>query len=386
MFSLLLRNYLLPTTIIVAMLVSFNSFSANSDLPPEFNEATFTTDALPQGITVNTYVPDDYAENPFPTDVIYILDGQRLFYHYVSLQQSFQQFRLTPPFIVVGINTPYPKRFGNFEQFTNLYQLINSQVVPYIKNTYKTNNRQIIAGWEYAGAFAFRTLLENDSPFDAAIASSPFPMQNQSAEEFLKLPSNKQNEKLEKFLFVATGDHAENSVLEQVSEFFSKVSLLDNATQSNWTLKKWTNESHRSSFNDTFYYGTLAYYKGYRAMPLSSIDDFHKQGGFKSVEKYYIDRENRFGVNPKILNETRWQIARYAMDENNIEVFEQVFLRSSDTSFESDLSDNWKLTFANYFSINGNFAAAKRLLLPLSKKYPENTKIRDKLREITRHL
>jgi len=60
------------------------------------------------------YLPTNYSDEATAYPVLYVLDGQRFFYTAVGLHQTFQQFELTPPFIIVGLINEYPRRFGLF--------------------------------------------------------------------------------------------------------------------------------------------------------------------------------------------------------------------------------------------------------------------------------
>ena len=85
---------------------------------------TITSKILDEDRDIQIFLPESYHSNEQSYPVLYILDGQRLFTLGVSLLQSFRsEVKMSPEFIVVGINNKYPDRFSNFEKEYLISQL-----------------------------------------------------------------------------------------------------------------------------------------------------------------------------------------------------------------------------------------------------------------------
>ena len=107
-------------------------------------EYALQSEILKEERTIQVYVPDSYKDSldkKYP--VLYILDGQRLFLHGVSVIQTFNsQFQLGPDIIVVGINNVYPNRFNNFLG-TEFLDFIEREVIIHIDNNYRTSDERL---------------------------------------------------------------------------------------------------------------------------------------------------------------------------------------------------------------------------------------------------
>lgn len=141
---------------------------------------------------LNIYLPPNYSKNDTTHySVIYLLDGglDEDFIHVVGLVQfnTFSWVHQIPNSIVVGIVnvdrerdmtyptniTDFKKRFPNTGGSTKFIDFIEQELKPHIRNTYKTNNEDMIIGQSLGGLLATEILLKRPQLFDRYLILSP---------------------------------------------------------------------------------------------------------------------------------------------------------------------------------------------------------------------
>src|SRR6056297_3432154 len=144
-------------TATIAIVLMFFGVQAQSEGIPNvvgFNHLLVSA-VLGEEREVQIYLPEGYKESDKTYPVVYVLDGQRFFLHVVSLSRSFQQFKLAPEFIIVGIKNSYPGRFQHFgEGKENFKGFLQDELMAYVNQNFRTNGENLIFGWEYGGSFA----------------------------------------------------------------------------------------------------------------------------------------------------------------------------------------------------------------------------------------
>jgi len=123
--------------------------------------------------------------------VLYLLDGENHFHILSAYIEYLRHWQVIPPIIVVGIvsvdrvkdltptnslinfdgkvDSNYKTSGGN-EQFFNFIQ---QELMPYMKDNYKTSHFQIFAGHSFGGLTVIHCMLLHPDMFDAYIAISP---------------------------------------------------------------------------------------------------------------------------------------------------------------------------------------------------------------------
>lgn len=194
---------------------------------------------LKENRTINIYLPLSY--NPDSTKnypVIYLLDGSldEDFIHVVGNVQfcSFSWINIIPESIVVGIGNidrkkdfTYPsnveidqKEFPSSGKSSNFIEFISTELQPFIKENYKTNNKTTIIGQSLGGLLVTQILHEQPGLFENYIIVSPslwWDNETMLKKEFNKSLANKS-------IYVGVGD--EGPLMKRLAQsLFLKLSL-----------------------------------------------------------------------------------------------------------------------------------------------------------------
>jgi predicted alpha/beta superfamily hydrolase len=152
---------------------------------------TFTIDSKTLGETrrINVYLPPGSAEGNVRVPVLYMPDGGMAedFLHIAGLVQVSVGNGTMRPFLLVGIENTQRRRdltgptkndadkkiapiVGKSEAFR---QFIRDELMPQVKQRYRTNDETAIVGESLAGLFVVETLLLEPDLFDTYIAFDP---------------------------------------------------------------------------------------------------------------------------------------------------------------------------------------------------------------------
>ena len=139
---------------------------------------------------LNIYLPDGYKKTDTTTyPVIYLLDGSANedFIHIVGLVQFFNMAINMPPTIIVGIanvdrrrDLTFPTQVKDLKKdypttggSQKFIKFIETELQPYIDNSYKTNTQKIIIGQSLGGLLSVEILLKKPALFTNYIIVSP---------------------------------------------------------------------------------------------------------------------------------------------------------------------------------------------------------------------
>ena len=132
------------------------------------------------------YLPAGYQNSKDRYPVLYLTDGEIHGPHTAGTLDYFAKFNLAPQMIVVGIVNPPATRERdltlagkdqqNTRQATNadlFLSFIEQEVLPFVKQRYRTLDYQALSGTSHGGQFAINALLKRPGLFDGVIAISP---------------------------------------------------------------------------------------------------------------------------------------------------------------------------------------------------------------------
>lgn len=140
---------------------------------------------------LNIYLPEGYSTDTAHYSVIYLLDGgaDEDFIHISGLVQfnSFEWISRVPKTIVVGISNTdrkrdltYPttvkeekQKFPTTGGSDKFISFLETELMPFIKSTYKTNSNTTLIGQSLAGLFASEILLKKPALFNHYVIVSP---------------------------------------------------------------------------------------------------------------------------------------------------------------------------------------------------------------------
>lgn len=350
--------------IILAPIASHSQVSINIGNSYSIESSVFDTKRQ-----IQVYTPEGYEISDKDYPVLYLLDGQRWFLQAVSYQKLFQEYGYTPDFIVVGIDTGDPDRFGFFRNTEKLNDFLQKDVITFIESNFKTSDERLLFGWQFAGAFVISTLVNNPEAFAGYIAASPIPINGSVLENLSKdLSSNS--------LFVTTS-HLENQVNNGVEDF---VAVLDSfAPPLKWKYDQTTSESissfgHRTTPLSALNQGLRFHFNDYPLLEFDRLEDFNSIGGHDYVKTYYRNRSDKYGLPLEIPKEGMFFLLRLGLDSNDYTVFQTFMTEFIDKGIMDNTNMGWGTRYAEFSLQNKDYTLATSIYQELSDRFPENAR------------
>ncbi|TJY35965.1 alpha/beta hydrolase-fold protein [Pontimicrobium aquaticum] len=335
------------------------------------------SEVLNEDRKIQIYLPPNYKDSKETYPVLYVLDGQRFFLYAVSLSQSFKQFQLTPEFIIVGINTDYPKRFQQLgDGKESFIEFIRTELRPYIDNTFRTNDETLFFGWEYGASLVFNTMLSHPTLFDAHIMASAFPIMDaiDKLYDVSTLPTN--------LYFSVSPD--EYDVKHSAVKLDSLLSQ-KNINKLQWHHLKLDIEQHRSTGYPTLYHGLRNYFKYYQELQPNNLKKFINAGGLDYAYQYTKERAKRHGFSPELSLWSKFTIVRSAMRADNFYHFETLLnALNKQELIQGLMNDNRDYAisnFAAFYEKNNRYKEAIELYDLLLKKHPDSERLLSRKRD-----
>lgn len=135
--------------------------------------------------TLRIRLPQDYERSQVRYPVLYMLDGEWSFERYSPVVESLIREGSIPDLIIVAVeNVNEHTRLWDFtptavERYPGsggggpFLQFIQTELVPWIDNEYRTSSVRLICGHSLAGLMSTYTFLNHPDLFSGCIASSP---------------------------------------------------------------------------------------------------------------------------------------------------------------------------------------------------------------------
>lgn len=249
----------------IIILSSFSRTSAEDKSSPLVIGETFAMDSRILGETrrINVYLPPSYTETPdarFP--VLFMPDGgiAEDFLHIAGLLQVSAGNGTMRPFLLVGIENTQRRRdltgpteneadqkiapkVGGSEAFR---KFIREELIPQVKQRYRTTDESAIVGESLAGLFVMETFLVEPELFGTYIAIDPSLWWNdrkllRSAGLHLR-----KNPDLVKTLYFASSNEKE---IENDAQALSEVLAKDSPPKPTWYYEKMPEEKHSTIYH-----------------------------------------------------------------------------------------------------------------------------------------
>lgn len=320
---------------------------------------------------VQIYLPPKYKDSKEHYPVLYVLDGQRFFLYAVSLSQSFKQFQLTPVFIVVGINTDYPKRFQQLGDGKETFmKFIRTELRPYIDNTFRTNDENLIFGWEFGASLVFNSMLSNPTLFDAHIMASAFPIMDaiDKLNDVSALPTNL-------YFSVSPDEYEVKHSAVKLDSLLSQKHI--DGLQ--WSFLKLDIEQHRSTAYPTLYHGIQNYFQYYPEFESNNLQKFINAGGMDYANQYAKERAKRYGFSPELSLWSKFTIVRSALRAEDFYHFETLLnALNKQELIQGLMNDNRDYAISNladFYEKNNRYKEAIELYDLLLDKYPGSERL-----------
>ncbi len=319
---------------------------------------------------IQVFLPENYEASKKAFPVLYLLDGQRLFLHGVSLLQSFSQFELSPEFIVIGINNKYPQRFGHFSRGGDKFSdFIETELIPFVENTFRISNEKILFGWEYAGSFALKIMIERPDLFRGYILASPFPLDNRVTALQKILSSQKLSDK-SLFFSVSPNEDVVNKGTERLDSLLKS----EDNVHLKWTYLNLENEEHRSTPYSTLYHGLKKHFHYYPEFQVDNLEEFMEAGGIEFARAYNQKRAEEYGFSPELSSWTKFTMIRSAMRADHYAQFISFMNEFKEDTFIKGLRGSRPYSIAEFYEKNRNFEGAIEIYKMLAQKEPASAR------------
>ena len=267
-------------------------------------------------------LPEGYTKSNATYPVLYLTDGFQNIEHVRGSVEILTRTGNIAPVIIVGIKSI--NRLRDFTYTSNENQLksgggkdflafIETELIPYIDKTYRTNTFRILEGHSLGGLFTASTLIEKPDIFQAYIVISPSFWWND--QELTKKAGAyfSANLKLEKLLFFGVGKDESTEDFGMRKDLTNFITVLNTNKPPKLDIehREFDNEGHMSSPLLTNYYGLKFIFSD-----LKYSDAF--KSNYSDVEflKKEKDIINKYGESAKRTGESYYELGAAIYQEN----------------------------------------------------------------------
>ncbi len=254
---------------------------------------------------VVVWTPPDYAGGARRYPGLYLTDAERQFGHSVTTVEFLSRNGRMPAAIVVGIFnvartrdlTPYTandfdtdRRLPTAGGADKFLQFVETELVPWVEQRYRTEPFRMFAGHSFGGLFAVHALATKPDLFNVVIAVSPTLhwRQNEPVKRLKALVESRRD--LNRTLYITLGTEGPDmqtgfDALKAVLEKQAPAGL-------HWSLAQMPAEDHGSIVLRSHYDAFEKTFDGWQ-LPLTEGRRF--EGGLKAVEAHYEKLSARLG-------------------------------------------------------------------------------------------
>ena len=244
----------------------------------QVEELSIDSQVLAEQRKLVVYLPANYKTNTDSFPVLYLTDGEIQGPHTAGSLDYLAKFDQTPQMIVVGIVNPRktrqrdltitpakqqnPKQLDNADRFLTF---IEQEVIPTVKENYRTLDYQALSGTSHGGQFAVNAMIKKPQLFDGVIAISPsLYWDNGQLLDLAKTALEKQQLQGRLFLSLA---NEEPTMTEPFEQFVAMTQALATEKLAVGT-RRFQEETHNTTVLQGQYYGLKHLFKGW-AIPES---------------------------------------------------------------------------------------------------------------------
>lgn len=282
------------------------------------------------------HLPNGYENSEKPYPVIYLLDGSGHFHHTTGTMRFLARSNRMPEMIIIGIpNTDdrtrdlTPPLKGDNAQFPtaggadNMLKFIESELIPFVNQHYRTNAYKLLIGHSFGGLFAVHAMVNHPGLFDAHLAISPSMWwDNQTlveqAEQFLD-----ENPEHETRLYMTMGNEG-GTMLGGAWKLAAALEEKAKSDKFFWEFHVMNSEDHGSVVHRSTYNGLEALFKDWR---LEDVFELYQQGGIKAIQAHYENVKEVYDIEGKpsenMMNSLGYRLLGSGQVDAAIEVFTQ---------------------------------------------------------------
>ena len=264
---------------------------------PAVTKLTIKSQVLGEDRVILVRTPQAYATNNLKYPVLYMTDGDAHLAHTSSTIQFLAQNGRMSEMILVGITntdrtrdlTPAKANGPNAAQFAtaggadNFLKFIETELIPEIEKTFRTQPFRILAGHSLGGLFTVHTLITRPELFNSYIAVSPSlqwadETTLKRAEEFFKT-----RKELNATLFTSLGNEPGDIGKDFVA--FKELLASTHIKGFEWEAEQMKDEDHGSVVLRSHYFGLRKVYDGWQMQ--RDPETGAVAGGLKAADAHY---------------------------------------------------------------------------------------------------
>ncbi|MGB5549769.1 MAG: alpha/beta hydrolase-fold protein [Thermoanaerobaculia bacterium] len=304
------------------------------------------SDILDELRTVYVSLPASYRQSQRSYPVLYLLDGNWHFPVVASqvryLSECGASDIIVPELIVVGIEntdrdrdftpTHVPEykgmEFPTSGEAAAFLQFLTRELIPFIDETYRTEDHRVLGGWSFGGLFTIYTMMQTPELFDAYLGISPSIWWE---EELLLSESPPGPLEHPIRLMMTIGSEEEGGWTHTAATKFAKQLEERPVEGLEVTFIEIEGAGHNQSL-------PLAYYRAIRALYSDWLaPDEVVEAGRARIEQYYQDLSNQYGYAVPIPEPVLTSLGGGHLQAERMEeartVFEEVTKRYPESSF-----------------------------------------------------
>ena len=262
-------------------------------------KTTLVSEALGREATLLIRLPRSYDHGSGAYPVIYVLDGSAFFEAVSAISRSLARAHAMQESIVVAIRQRHRRAELSGAKSRDFSRFLESEVIPYVEETYRAAPYRILIGHSLGGSFALSSLSGSPHLFDAYLALSPV-LDRGDVPRLTELEAFfRKGRDLRKFLFLAKGN--EGGGYQATIPGLRKV-LEDTAPPSlAWAYREFPEDDHGSVPVPAIHYGLKTLYRGWILPEIEDLGGFdstaelQELGGLERIRSYYSKLSERLG-------------------------------------------------------------------------------------------
>ncbi|WDE08512.1 hypothetical protein SG34_031820 [Thalassomonas viridans] len=301
---------------------------------------SFASKVLHEERELLVHLPEGYAQSGKRYPVLYLLDGERHFYHAITASKLLQEQARIPELIIVGIANLEGKRSRDLgaekETFTRFLQ---NELMAYVDSHYRTTGLNTLYGHSLAGYFTVDLLARQPKLFENYIAASP-PLTGDGDGIYTQLLElDKVQQANEKSLYFTLASQAEEgrSVTAALNRFVDALTAKAPAAL-NWHYEFMPRQTHITTYYPTFFNGMTYVFNDYQAPVFSGYRQYLDFGAMPGLQAYYKKRGQKYGERDSIPQSTLTSVAAMLLNEGQAEKALKIYLTVTEEYPDSALA------------------------------------------------
>lgn len=330
--------------IIVALTVNFWGCSKKEQTDNQINigfSAQIKSEIFDKEREILIHLPVGYNESEDNYPVMVLIDGSWHFNHVSTMSDFLQQVQRSPGLIIVGVDhtnrlmdltppaetNPADSTIGGADRFL---EYIETEVIPYIEQNYRTSQYRLLAGSSLGGLFTFHTMMNRPDLFDAYISLSPSlwrEEKRQVGKIIDYLESNKSQFKSPLFMTVANETGATLEGVEEIAEYLENSPIKG----LRWGYNHYPEESHISGTFRGMYDGIELVFKPLAELQsLSHLISLVDEKGIAAIDASFESLSNLYGRKVTIGESTLNSLGYRYLSEERAELAIVIFKENTE--------------------------------------------------------